>query len=165
MTQEQYNRINELYLKMYDKMLDYAYVNIKNHALAQEAVQDTFEIACKDPGKLLSSPSPEGWLMKAVYNTIRNTIRARNADKKLLEEYLLPRAKELSVTKEELNLKLLFENVADMDEFLLIMEKAVYGLGYEEMAQKRGISVVACRKRIERARKILQKKLKKDVTI
>lgn len=165
MTQEQDDRITKLYVDMHAKLTDYAQVSMRNHALAEEAVQDTFVIACANPEKLLSSPNPEGWLMKTLHNTMRNNARTQANGRKLVEKYLLAQAKEFSFSEDRVDLKILYDNVAEMEEFRLITEMAVQGMTHQEMAKKRGITISACKKRMERAKKLLQKKIGKDVTL
>ena len=53
----------------------------------------------------------------------------------------------------------MYGKVAQLEEFQLLKEMAVDGLSHLEMAQKRGISVDACKKRVQRAKKFLQKKI------
>ena len=61
---EQYcQEIDRLYLQMYTRLFEYARSVLPNDALAEEAVQDTFAIACKKPEALLRSPNPPGWLV------------------------------------------------------------------------------------------------------
>ena len=52
MTEEQRKLISELYLEMFDKLIVYAHSSLENDALAEEAVQETFRIACQSPEKL-----------------------------------------------------------------------------------------------------------------
>ena len=54
--------------------------------------------------------------------------------------------------------------MSDLEEFQLLKEMAVDGKSHLEMAQARGISVNACKKRVQRAKEVLQKKIKSDVT-
>ena len=53
--------IEKLYQDMFYSMLVYAQNVLNEHAIAEEAVQDTFRIACAKAEKLLSSPNPKGW--------------------------------------------------------------------------------------------------------
>ena len=52
--------IERLYLQMYAMLFEYARASLSSDALAEEAVQDTFHIACQKPDELFSSPNPEG---------------------------------------------------------------------------------------------------------
>ena len=66
---------------------------------------------------------------------------------------------ELVISQDKVRLEILYENVAGSDEFQLLKEMAVDGRSHLEMAEKRGISVSACKKRVQRAKEYLRKKL------
>lgn len=160
MHQEQRREIEQMYLDMFGKMRAYASVCLENDALAEEAVQETFSIACQKPEMLFSSPNTRGWLMVTLKNTIRNIKYTRIAAKKLLEQYLVIHINEISFAEDRINLNILYDNVSDTEEFKLLTEFAVDGLSYEEMANTRGISCDTCRKRVQRAKEKISEKIK-----
>ncbi len=159
MDAEQKKRIEELYLEMFDKLMVYACCCLESEALAEEAVQEAFRIACQKPEKLCSSPNSQGWLVLTLKNTIRNMKSSRATAKKMVERYLLTQIKEISFSEDRINVNILYENVADTDEFKLLSELAIEGRSYEEMARSRGITIHACKKRVQRAKEKLQKKI------
>ena len=67
--------LEELYREMYSVLLCYANAALKDKALAEEAVQDTFRIACAKADDLSASVNPRGWLMLTLKNVLRNTRR------------------------------------------------------------------------------------------
>lgn len=77
LTNEQHDRILELHSEMHNSLYIYAKAALGNNALAEEAVQETFRIACGSPNKLLTSSNPNGWLMEALKYVIRNIRRNR----------------------------------------------------------------------------------------
>lgn len=160
MNAEQSCRIEELYLDMFEKLKIYAYCSLESDALAEEAVQETFRIACQKPEQLCASSNPRGWLVQTLKYTIHSIQNDRTLTQKLIEKYLA-QVKDISFAEDSLDLRILYENVSDLKEFKLLVEMAVDGQSYLEMAASRGISVSACKKRVERAKKILRKKLKK----
>lgn len=153
--------IEQLYLRMYDFLLEYAKSSLGNYSLAEEAVQDTFQIACQKSEDLCNSKSPEGWLVNTLKNVISNTIRSRATANKILSEYLASQARDFAVTEDRVKFEILYENVADLEEFQLLKEMVIDGYSHLEMAKKRGISVETCRKRVQRAKDTLRKKIKK----
>lgn len=159
MDAEQRKRIGELYLEMYDKLMVYARANLGSEALAEEAVQETFQIACQKPEDVCGSPNPQGWLVLALRNVVRNIISRRVTAKKAEETYLKPQMEEHAVCEDRLSLNLLYENVAGTEEFKILSEMAVEGKTHEEMALSRHISINASKKRVQRAKEILQKKI------
>lgn len=164
MNAEQSRRLTELYIEMYDKLMMVARKNEDSEALAEEAVQETFSIACQKPEECLEHPNPQGWLVITLKNVILNSKRKRANGKRFLERYLMAQFKEASVSENRLDLNILYGKTADMEEFKLISEMAIDGRSHKEMAESRGITVSACKKRVQRAKEILQRKLGKDVT-
>lgn len=155
-----YNRrIEELYLKMYNRLFIFADNALKNPALAEEAVQETFRIACMKPESLCNSPNPEGWLVNTMKNVICNIRRERASMDRVLSAYIFSKAKELSASEDQLDFSLLYQNIAGMEEYKLLKEMVLDGKSHLEMAKARGISVEACKKRVQRAKEKLKKKI------
>ena len=160
MTEEERKQIDDLYRQMYDMLFHYARSAFEgNEALAEEAVQETFRIACQIPKEVCGCPKPQGWLVLALRNTVRNIKSTRKTAKRIVEQYLLAQAKELTVTEDGIKLDILYENVADTEEFKLLLEMAVEGRSHKEMALARGITVDACKKRVQRAKEVLQRRI------
>ena len=161
MDAEQSKKIEALYYEMFDKLLAYAQSNLDNESLVDEAIQETFRIACQHPERVCESPNPQGWLVNTLRNTIRNMRRNRATAKRIMEQYLFQQYKELSVTEDAVRIEILYDDIADTDEFTLLKEMAVEGRSHAEMADARGITVDACKKRVQRAKEFLQKKIEK----
>ena len=159
MNEEQRQRIEELYLEIYDTLMAYARCSLDGESLAEEAVQETFRIACQKPDALCNSPNPQGWLMLTLKNTIRNIRSSRATAKRIIETYLIAQNKEKLFCEDAIRLDILYKNVADTEEFKLLAELAIEGRSHEEMARSRGITVSACKKRVQRAKEKLQKKI------
>ena len=159
MNTEQSKRIEQLYLEMYDLLMAYARSSLENESLAEESVQETFRIACLKPEDLFASPNPKGWLINTLKNTIRNIKRSRTNANKLLIEYMATQSTDLSFSEDKLSLEVTYANVAHLEEFKLLKEMAVEGRSHLEMAQSRGISVDACKKRVQRAKELLRRKI------
>lgn len=159
MTTEQSKRIEQLYLEMFDLLMTYARSSLENESLAEEAIQETFRIACLKPEDLLNSPNPKGWLINTLKNTIRNIKRSRTNANKLLATYLAVQSSDIAFSEDKISLEVTYANIASSEEFKLIKEMAVDGKSHLEMAQSRGISVDACKKRVQRAKELLRRKI------
>ena len=73
---EQYMyEITEKYTELYTMLLTYAVYKLKNESLAEEAVQETFRIACQKADAFYDSKNRNGWLVKTLKNVISNTQR------------------------------------------------------------------------------------------
>lgn len=164
MNAEQRKKIEQLYMQMYDMLTAYARSSLSEEALAEEAVQETFRIACQKPEDLCDSPNPKGWLVNTLKFTIQNTKRSRESARLILSEYLADQSRQILYSDDKVSLDVLYENVADLEAFKLLKEMAIEGKSHLEMAQSRGISVSTCKKRVQRAKELLQKKLSTDVT-
>lgn len=160
MNREQRKIIEELYQEMYDKLMVYACLNLDSESLAEEAVQETFHIACQKSDSICDSINPQGWLVNTLKNTVRNMKRSRANAKRILETYMMAQLREFSITEDRIDLKVLYENVADLEEFKLLSEMAIEGRSHEEIARSRNISISACKKRVQRAKEKLQRKIK-----
>lgn len=159
MDAEQNEYIGQLYSKLFRYLKIYAQSNLGNEALAEEAVQETFRIACSKPADLLASPNPIGWLINTLRNTIRNTKRSCAKTENLLRAYQAAHEYDLANAEDELSLEVVYENVADTDAFKLLTEMAVEGRSHFEMAKDRGISIDACKKRVQRAKELLRRRI------
>ncbi len=160
MKPEHKNLISELYAQMYAMLFEYARSCLDTDSLAEEAVQQTFVIACDKPESLASSPNPRGWLVNTLKHVISNTRRTLDTANRILADYCALNKETLTVTHDSAKLELEYGALAHTEEFYLVKSIAVDGRSYLEMSQELGISMDACRKRFERARKILQKNLK-----
>jgi DNA-directed RNA polymerase specialized sigma24 family protein len=91
--------------------------------------------------------------------TIRNMRRSRESGQQLLSRYLALQTEAITYSTDAVSLEVLYEDMAHSEEFKLVKEMAVDGKSHLQMAEARGITVAACKKRMERAKKLLQKKL------
>ena len=159
MTLDQRRGIELLYVDMYDLLFIYARNALKNESLAEEAIQETFRIACTKPDDLFSSSNPKGWIINTLKYTIQNTKRNLGRANVLLTQYLAVHSSSVVFSEDQIRLEFTYENVAHSDEFQLIKEMAVEGKSHLEMAKSRGISVAACKKRVQRAKIFLRRKI------
>ena len=162
MNPEYNSQIEKLYLEMYDMMICYARCSFKEESLAEEAVQNTFQIACQKPDQLCESVNPKGWLVNTLKFTIRNMKRSREHTQMLLS--LVEQDESVTYSEDRLPLHLMYEDLSDTEDFKLLVEMAIDGRSHLEMATARGISVDACKKRVQRAKEALKKKIRQYVT-
>lgn len=151
--------IAQLYIQMFDFLLNYATASLKSRSKAEEAVQETFRIACQKPERLLSSARPEGWILNTLKNVISDMRRNQENTNRMLREYIISQSWDFSVTEDRVSVDILFEDLSQTEEMKLLKEYAIDGCSHLEMARKRGITVPACRKRLQRAREYLRKKI------
>ncbi|MBP3633363.1 MAG: sigma-70 family RNA polymerase sigma factor [Oscillospiraceae bacterium] len=160
MTEEQYRYIAAIYVEMYEKLKAYASAKLETDGQCEEAVQEVFRIACQKPEDLMNSGNPHGWLMKVMKYTAQNMNRKSWNAARLVAEYPVVNGKRVSYTEDTPKLETIFGGTANTEEFRLVKAMAVDGKTHLELAQELGISVAACKKRMERAKKTLKKSLK-----
>lgn len=161
MNTQQHNVIEALYLQLYDRMMAYARSSLRSESQAEEVVQETFRIACTKPEVLCASANPQGWLLLTLKHTIRNRLRSKETALRLMTEYLASQGMDAAFSEDALPLELLYGPLAQSEEFRLLREMAVEGKSHLEMAQARGISLNACKKRVQRAKEYLKRKIQK----
>ena len=159
MTSDQHEKIEAFYLQMYELLFIYAQNALDSQSLAEEAIQETFRIVCTKPEALLSSPNPKGWIINTLKNTIQNMKHRRDRANRFLMQYIAVHGSSVAFSEDRISLEVSYENVAHSEEFRLIKELAVDGKSHLEMAQSRGITVAACKKRVQRAKEFLQRKI------
>ena len=161
MTAEQMGFLTALYIKKREFLVEYANGSLHNYALAEEAVQQTFEIACHKIEKVCTSPNPEGWLTKTLAFVIRNAESRKRTEGNVIVFSADYRPDLVAAPADPLPLHVTYGNLVNTPQFQIIYEMEVEGRSLAEIAEDEGISLTACRKRAERARKYLQRKLKK----
>ena len=154
--------IETLYIKNASLLFNYANIILSNASLAEEAVQETFVIACIKQHALENSPNPEGWLM----NTLKNV--CRNIQKKNRNYYL---SRILSLNESVLGTTALESdnlwetNVQDFiskEDFMILKKIILDGYSYKDLAKELGISLEACKKRAQRAKQRFRKNYDKN---
>ena len=160
MNRDQDQFIDELFRNFYRFLLNYAESALKNASLAEEAVQETFAIACRRAERLCESENPRGWMVETLKFVIRNLERRQQTVNKIMVDLGEGNIDLLAGPEDPVDLKLIYGDVADTKEFALVYAIAVNGASYIDIAKAEGINVTACRKRFERAKKFLQKKIK-----
>ena len=158
--------IAQLYREMYRKLVVYA-ENALNDSLAEEAVQDTFRIACSKYDELMNSSNPQGWLMNTLKNVIRNIRKEQaNLNKYFVmtmslddEEFMEVCAFGTDVHKrlEDTEVDLMYSDLLTEEEYRLLTLIVRYRYSVLEAAQEFGINVETCKKRAQRAKKKLRK--------
>lgn len=160
MNEEHSQMIEQLYTEMYRALMAYARTMLEE-PLAEEAVQETFRIACQRADVLAQSENRKGWIMVTLRNTINNIRRGQQSARQTLTKFLMSQVTDVSFKEDRVSLDVMYENVADLEEFKLLKEMAIDGKSHLEMANARGITVAACKKRVQRAKEFLRNKIAK----
>lgn len=139
--------LEALFLEHYGAMEAYAYRFFHSRDMAQDVVQETFLIAQAKLDVLRSSPEPRGWL----FNTLKNVMGNVYKQQKRLQETVPIQEHDLT---EELipSLTAAYDNLISPEELQLLIWIYCEGWPYQDIADRLGIGLAACKKRIQRAR-------------
>lgn len=140
-------------------MVAYAASVLGDRNLAEEVVQDTFCIFCTKAETTLQHENPQGWLMRTLQNVMRNMKRHRAAVNRLMMKAFRVKNWEALLVYDQENVDLLYGDLAARADFQLLKRVVLDGCTMLEAAEEYGISVEACKKRIQRLRTHLKKKL------
>ena len=158
MDQHMDDQISALYTEMFDFMYSYALAALGSPGLAEEAVQETFMIACQKPEKLLNSPNPKGWLVLTLKNVVHNQLRA----KARLSYYIMKYAENRALVFDNVDAAcddytaIEYSDIISSKDFAMLRMYVFDKCSMLEISQKFGISVEATNKRIQRARSKLR---------
>ena len=159
MEDQESEQLERLYCEMYDWLLGYANGTVTEPSRAEEAVQETFRIACDKRSALLQSENPKGWLVNTLKGVLRNFVRKDARDSKVFVPY--PEQYDCE-QPQELPPELLYQDLAGTKEYELLMKLSEAG-SVRELAKTMGISENTCKKRIQRSRMYLGKRIKRGL--
>lgn len=154
----QNERIGQLYRKMYKTLYVYAKNALRDHPLAEEVTHDVFCIACAKSDDFLQSENPKGWLMQTLKHVIQNVKRQQAKMKRLAIISLNSEESNFLATYDEEDVDILYGDISPREDFQIFKLIALKGYTMKEAADEFGISVEACKKRVQRIRNHLRKK-------
>ena len=153
------DQISKLYREMYGRMFVYASSVLQNRDLAEEAVQDSFCILCTKADEALKKENPRGWLMRTLQNVMRNMNRQRMMMNRLIMTSLQAENLEEMLVYDEENVDILYGDVSVRADFQLLKRIVLDNYTMQEAAEEFGITIEACKKRVQRIKKLLKGKL------
>ena len=121
LNREEEKYIEQLYREMYACLFFYAKNAQGNKTLAEEAVQDTFRIACIKPESLMSSKNPRGWLINTLKNVIRNRRRTEARLNNLLLAAMSAYEPQVKATVDTAEFHAAYSNALGEDDFQLLI--------------------------------------------
>lgn len=155
LTEEQRDFLNRIYIEMYSTIYHYAISNVLDENLAQEIAQIVFTKACNDPESIMASPRPNGWLVKALRNTLQEYYRERDRAVELTERS----ARVSAIVHRDDYFNVEYSDLLDPEDMKLLRLVDVEGYSTRDAAKVFGILEPTCRKRLQRAREKLRGKI------
>lgn len=159
MTDAELQFLEQLYRQHYQRLFLYAKAIVKNEHLAEEAVQDTFHIACSKIAEVRRSENAAGWLVQTLKNVLRNMERTRSSLYAALQNHLPYEDQLLGGQRDEEDIELLYGGILTEEEFRLLRCIVLDRDSFLEASKQFGISVEACRKRFQRIKEKMRKNL------
>ncbi len=153
------DQLEQLYCEMYEWLFGYANAALSDPSRSEEAVQETFRIACDKLPALRQSENPKGWLVNTLKGVLRNFLRKDARYSKVFVP--LPEQYDAEQTQ-ELPPELLYQDLAETREYELLMKLSEAG-SVRELAENLGISENACKKRIQRSKLYLRNRISKGM--
>lgn len=150
--------LRELYMEMYPKLYQYAWLKLGDKQLAQEVAQDVFVLALEKTDSLRQSPNPKGWLIKAAGYAVLHAQRARS----LAQTRLRPLEEDLAAPDRGEEEQYGLRELMSREDWRLLSSVYLEGRSIKETAERFGLSLEACRKRLFRIKRRLRKKLGGD---
>lgn len=149
------HQIDLLFIETHDSLLAYAKSSLGSYELAEDAVQETFCIACRKPEALLNSKSQMGWLLQTLRYVILNMkhaeVRLEDKSNRLVTNHRYQETYSM-----DLPVEVLYHDIAKTAEYQLIRDVAG-GASTADISNRFGITIETCRKRIYRAKQVLRK--------
>lgn len=151
--------IEKLYREMFTQLNIYAQSTLRDRSLGEEAVQDTFRIACLKIDELMASSNPKGWLMNTLKNVINNMKRSRARLLRILFTASEVNEASFGSVNDDIDPEIMYGGIIGAEEFDLLKKIVLERYSMLEAAEELGISVDACKKRLQRAKMKFKKKL------
>lgn len=161
LTLSQQKLIDELYDKHRNMLYNYALSILRDDDMSEEAVQETFRIACTKITTLLEKENKPGWLVNVLKNIIKKAIESKQKAALYIAE--LPGNFDIEDTGQiDDNVDILYSDLASNRDFQLIKEFVFEKKSIKDIAQEDKISISACKQRLSRARKRLRELIEKQ---
>jgi len=124
---------------------------------AEEAVQETFRIACTKPEDVLGSINPVGWLVKTLKNVISNMRRTQARLNRMIMSSIPYQDIIVEAPDKAENIDTMYSDLLKPEEYELLKKIVVNQYSVLDAANELGISVEACKKRVQRAKNKLKR--------
>ena len=153
LTEEQKSFVDKHYRADYKKLFYYAKSSNLDDSHSEEAVQDTFKIACAKIDDFQSSLKPEAWLMKTLKYVILNMKKCQWHAKKYLLSATITEGFAIKHDLTDVDYEMLFGDIAKSKEFKLFIRVYLDGLTTKEAAREFGLTLETCKKQLQRLKK------------
>lgn len=148
-----------MYREMFKKMCIYAKCRLGDDELAEEAVQETFRVACEKQVQVIASENPRGWIMETLKLTIMSIQRERIYLNKL---YKLMQREMADDGASDENVDVMYSDIVNEEDFEMLKMIVLGNCTVKETAEYFDVTYESCRKRISRLKQKLKKILAEE---
>ena len=159
---EKYKIVEDLYEEMHARLYLDAVSSIGDARLAEEAVQDTFRIACMKADDLIESGCRQGWMTNTLKNVIRNIRKCRTKLDRTLAAAMAEYDAAAAPSCDSVEFEIFCTGVVGKEDFEMLKRVAVEKLTLLEVANEFGIPVDTCKKRVQRAKTKLKEAISEN---
>lgn len=158
LTREETEWFESLYCEMFSKLLTLArYTFGQDSPLAEEVVQDTFLTLYLKLDEIREHENPNAWLIVALKNKSANVLRKCDHMNKLVVTFMSQDKSDYIVSQQQLETDLMYSDLIGDEDYQLLKMVYVYGCTMKDAAEEFGITLAACKKRVQRTRAKLKK--------
>lgn len=158
--------LEPLFVKLHDQLRAMALVYV-NELAAEDTIQETFLIACKNFDSLRESPNPEGWIVIVFKNvamkmrrtqfrwlsrTVHGVEEYENGESAGTDDHIYTDEDDYPFETEDVCIR-----AVGKEPYTLFKELYLMRLPIEEVAHKHNLSIDACRNRAHRTKQKLRK--------
>ena len=119
-------------------------------------VQDAFRIACSQIGEVMNSQNPQGWMMNTLKYVLLSYLRNRAKYAALISRYTTEQEQLGSSYSMEMDIDVLYGDLLDSADYKLLKRYYLEDKSLKLIADEDNITLEACKKRLQRARKRLK---------
>ena len=148
-----------LYQDHYRALFSYAYHLGFRREMAEDCVQDAFLVALEHIETVRSSPNPRGYLQQTLKNVIGYQLRCMRYAAELQRKLRERIPEEGGSGPDGLPPETLYRGAVSDEDLRLLIRFYLEGCSQKELAEELGISLNACKKRIQRAKERLRSAL------
>lgn len=160
LNEEESRYVEELYTQCFHSMYVFARKLTSSNSMAEEAVQCTFEVVYEKLDKVRSSDNPPGYIVAILRNVVKNMNRARaRLNGTMVNLMSLEGFPDTLTFEQAIDPEIFFYNLMTHEEFEMLTRVALDGYTIGQTAEEFGISLEACKKRIQRLKERIKKAL------
>jgi RNA polymerase sigma factor (sigma-70 family) len=128
---------------------------VRDRALAEDLLQETFHDACRASRSLPDIGNPRAWLFGIARNHALRALRRQRRFQRALARLVLRNEEPAAIDSEAASILSLLERTLTPEDRALVLLRHVYEFDASELAEMTGRTPAAVRQRLSRARKRL----------